>query len=122
MMPIVRPDARAGLRGILSLTRGLALILLLPGLLASCASHHPMELGGSASRHALLARFKQADSNGDEQLTREEMTHGMPELAPHFDEIDLDHNQQVNFAELWSYMQLRAFSAEDARYHGRGRY
>jgi hypothetical protein len=123
MMPIVRPDACAGLRRISWWRRGLALALLLPGLLAGCAGH-PQRAhdGGIYSRQALLARFKQADSNGDEQLTRDEMTRGMPELAPHFDEIDLDHNQLVNFAELWSYMQLRAFTAQDARDHGRGRY
>ncbi|MGH8506866.1 MAG: hypothetical protein ACRETM_13040 [Stenotrophobium sp.] len=122
MMPIVRPDARAGLRRISSCRRGLALALLLPVLLAGCASHRHREHAGEIySRQALLARFKQVDSNGDEQLTRDEMTRGMPELAAHFDDIDLDHNQLVNFAELWSYMQLRAFTAQDARDHGRYR-
>ncbi|MGH8462332.1 MAG: EF-hand domain-containing protein [Stenotrophobium sp.] len=124
MMPIVRPDAGTGLdsirrrmpRRICAATAGLILL----GLLSACAEQpHGDYASGNAMRAHLLARFKQADTNGDEQLTREEMTKGMPELAPHFDEIDLDHNQRVNFAELWSYMQLRAFAANDARAHSR---
>ena len=119
MTPIVRPDAAAGLRpfrrGISLRQCAIAASLILLGLLSACASRHSGNSGDGGARAQLMARFKLADTNGDEQLTREEMTKGMPELAKHFDEIDLDHNQLVNFAELWSYMQLRAFAASDAQ-------
>lgn len=70
-------------------------------------------------RARALAEFRHADTNGDDELTREEMTKGLPQLAPHFDEMDQDHNGLVNFAELWSYLQFRSFAAADAKHRDR---
>lgn len=61
----------------------------------------------------LLALFKKADSNGDEQLTREELSAGLPQYADKFDEIDTDHNGLVNYAELKSYLQWRRLEKDD---------
>jgi hypothetical protein len=89
--------------------------LLCAGLLAlaACASK-PQHPNGPTPPGGLRASFKKADLNGDEQLTREEMTAGLPQYAEHFDEIDTDHNGLVNLAELLSYAQWRRLEAEDA--------
>ena len=94
---------------------GYALLCACLLTLSACASkpHHPgsqdLPPGG------LRAAFKNADTNGDEQLTREEMSAGLPQYAEHFDEIDTDHNNLVNFAELQSYVQWRRLEIEDER-------
>jgi Ca2+-binding EF-hand superfamily protein len=79
--------------------------------LAACSAD-PSHAGQSALYTSLRASFKKADTNGDEQLTREEMAAGMPQFAPYFDELDTDHSGKVNFAELWSYVQFRYVQAD----------
>ncbi|MGH8456997.1 MAG: hypothetical protein ACRETW_00315 [Stenotrophobium sp.] len=123
MTRIVRPEPLDG-----PLRAAAPNSLLRAGLLAACAALLALSASCAGDRgpdqnpraHA-LAQFKQADTNGDDQLTREEMAKGLPQLAPHFDEIDQDHNGVVNFAELWSYLQFRSFAAEDARQQRRYR-
>lgn len=80
--------------------------------LTACASK-PSRPGAQPLPGGLRAAFKQADKNNDEQLTREEMTAGLPQYAEHFDEIDTDHNGLVNLAELQSYAQWRRLEKED---------
>lgn len=75
-------------------------------ILGACAEV-PVHGGPQGLYDSLLANFKKADSNGDEQLTREEMQAGLPQFFANFDEMDTDHNGRVNFAELWSYAQWR---------------
>ena len=48
------------------------------------------------------ARFKQADTNGDGMLSREEAK-ALPMIAKHFDEIDANHDGQVTADELRAY-------------------
>lgn len=87
--------------------------------LAACASH-PTRLGARETLTNLRAAFKKADSNGDEQLSREEFGAGLPGYAENFDEIDTDHNGFVNFAELWSYVQWKHLGSEpEAAPHAR---
>ena len=81
--------------------------------LAACAGA-PRHADPLAVAGGLLAVFKKADSNGDEQLTRDEMSAGLPQYAEHFDEIDTDHNGFVNYAELKSYLQWVRLGKEDA--------
>jgi len=45
-------------------------------------------------------RFKDADTNGDGQLSREEVQAKMPRLAARFDELDTDKNGQLSREEL----------------------
>jgi Ca2+-binding EF-hand superfamily protein len=47
----------------------------------------------------MLSRFKQADSNKDSALSRQE-AEKMPRVAAHFDEIDLNHDGQVSLTEM----------------------
>ena len=82
-------------------------------LVSACASHPGQALGPHETRASLLADFKKADANGDEQLSKDEMNAGLPRYAADFDEIDTDHNGQVNFAELWSYWQWRHLGTDD---------
>ena len=45
-------------------------------------------------------RFKAADTNGDGQLSLEEVQAKMPRLAEHFTELDTDKNGQLSKEEL----------------------
>ena len=57
-----------------------------------------------AEGHDSMARFKQADTNGDGMLSRDEAK-ALPKLARHFDEIDANHDGQVTADELRAYHQ-----------------
>ncbi len=45
-------------------------------------------------------RFKNADKNGDNQITLEEAENGMPRVAAHFDVIDVDRNGYASMDEI----------------------
>lgn len=72
---------------------------------AGCARRpHP---GDFNPRVYFEADFKKADTDQDESLTRDEAVLGMPSIGQRFDEIDVDKNERLNFAEVWSYVQWR---------------
>lgn len=75
-------------------------------MLAACAAPRGPRMGEDA-RARVEAEFKKVDSDQDENLSRDEFTTGIPDLATHFDEIDLDGNQRVNLAELWNYVEWK---------------
>lgn len=57
------------------------------------------------TRHANMRghmdeKFKEADTNGDGQLSLDEVQAKMPRLAAHFDELDQDKNGQLSKEEL----------------------
>ncbi|HVT37080.1 MAG TPA: hypothetical protein VHE37_15935 [Nevskiaceae bacterium] len=79
-------------------------------LLAGCADEPRAPYGTPALRKQLLEQFKAADKDGNDNLTRDEAAAGMPSVAAHFDEIDTDHNERVNFAEIWNYAQWRGIA------------
>lgn len=60
----------------------------------------------------MAARFKQADTNGDGMLSRQEAA-AMPRLAEHFDEIDTNKDGQITADEL------RAFHEKMKGEHGK---
>ncbi len=105
--------------------KGTALLCACLLALSACASHPAAGQGVRETPASLLAAFKKADTNGDEQLSREELSAGLPRYAANFDEIDTDHNGLVNFSELLSYVQWRRLQTEDAeeqhRMHRGGR-
>ena len=74
------------------------------GTLAACGPRKP---GNYNPRAYFEADFKKADTDQDESLTREETALGMPSMSLRFDEVDLDKNDRLNFAEVWSYVQWR---------------
>ena len=56
--------------------------------------------GAAPHRHGAIAeRLKQADTNGDGFISRDEAK-ALPRLAQHFDEIDTDHDNQLSADEL----------------------
>jgi Ca2+-binding EF-hand superfamily protein len=64
------------------------------------------------------ARFKQADTNGDGMLSRDEAK-SLPSIAKHFDEIDTNHDGQVTADEIRAYhakMRAQRQSASLARF------
>lgn len=75
----------------------------------------PQAGGGRAQTAAqqLEQRFKQADSNGDGKLTKEEAAAGMPRLAGNFSRIDSGGNGYVTLD------QVRAFAQQAAAAGGR---
>ncbi|MBN3743787.1 EF-hand domain-containing protein [Burkholderia seminalis] len=66
--------------------------------------------GGLRAEHALMqlqTRFASANTTHDGKLTREQAAAGMPMVAQHFDEIDVQHNGYVTLAQLAGFMRQR---------------
>ena len=112
-----RPDPMTALRCI-----GTAFLCACLLALAACEAEPRHPADPLAAAGGLRAAFKKADSNDDEQLTREEMSAGLPQYADRFDEIDTDHNGLINYAELKSYLQWRRIEKEDDAAQQRARY
>ena len=86
-------------------------------LVSACASHPGQALGPHETRASLLADFKKADANGDEQLSKDEMNAGLPRYAADFDEIDTDHNGTVSKPELAA-LTNKLFDVADTDHNG----
>jgi hypothetical protein len=83
------------------------LLIPLTLIVAACGNHGPRR-GGPGSMDALgpyKTQFEAADADGDEQLSRDEVAGGMPELLPRFETVDTDHNERISNAELSSYLE-----------------
>lgn len=61
----------------------------------------------AAAKQKGSARFKQADSDGNGTLSREEAAKGMPRLAKNFDAIDTSKDGQLSPDEIRAYMRDR---------------
>jgi Ca2+-binding EF-hand superfamily protein len=60
-------------------------------------------------------RFKQADTNGDGMISRDEAK-ALPRILKHFDEIDANHDGQITADELRAFHQ--AHRGEHGKDHG----
>ena len=60
---------------------------------------------GHDGQGAMAARLKQADTNGDGMISREEAK-ALPRIAGHFDEIDANHDGQITADELRAFHQM----------------
>jgi len=52
-------------------------------------------------------RFRQADTDGDGSLNKDEAMHGMPRIAKNFQAIDANRDGQVSCDELQAFIRAR---------------
>lgn len=60
------------------------------------------------AKAAFAAKFKQADTDGDGKLTRQEAEAGMPEVAKNFDKIDARKKGYVTQRQIGAYFAAKA--------------
>ena len=60
---------------------------------------------GHDGHGAMAERLKQADTNGDGMISREEAK-ALPRIAAHFDEIDANHDGQITADELRAFHKM----------------
>ena len=58
----------------------------------------------AAGPHGGMDRLRQADTNGDGMISRDEAA-ALPMIAKHFDEIDANHDGQITADELRAFHQ-----------------
>ncbi|HEX4781929.1 MAG TPA: EF-hand domain-containing protein [Usitatibacter sp.] len=78
---------------------------LLSALGLACAATLAAAAPPAGEGHDPMMRLKQADTNGDGMISRDEAK-ALPMIAKHFDEIDTNHDNQITADEL------RAFHAQ----------
>lgn len=91
---------------------GLTLLMALVSISALAAAD-----SGAAKEHrgeGPAARFAQADTNGDGQLSRAEVQAALPRQADDFDKADANHDGQLSREELHGFMREHF-----PRHHGR---
>ena len=77
---------------------------LLAAMGFACAATLAAAAPGAGEGHDPMMRFKQADTNGDGMISRDEAK-ALPRIAKHFDEIDANHDGQITADELRAYHQ-----------------
>lgn len=89
-----------------------AAILLVVGVLSMAvyvwAAPPPGDGGaGKPGRACPGERFRQADTDGDGALSKDEAMHGMPRIAKNFQAIDANRDGQVSGDELHAFIRAR---------------
>lgn len=70
------------------------------------ATHAQIEERRQLMRQRLLARFQEADKDGNGVISREEATEMLPQVARHFMQFDLNDDGMITMGELET-MQMR---------------
>ena len=78
--------------------RILAVVLLSASTLAAMAG--PKDMIAAMETKAVAARFAKADKNNDGKLSLDEAKAGMPMVAKHFDQIDVDKTGFVTLDQI----------------------
>lgn len=83
--------------------------LICMGILCNVQAQEPLDLARIEQlKTQLVQRFKQADTNGDGRLSRDEARNGMPRVYQHFDEIDASKQGFVTVEEIESFVAAKA--------------
>ncbi|WP_179212124.1 EF-hand domain-containing protein [Methylobacillus rhizosphaerae] len=73
---------------------------------SGAAAHAQIEERRQLMRQRLLARFQEADKDGNGVISREEATEMLPQVARHFMQFDLNDDGMITMSELET-MQMR---------------
>lgn len=77
--------------------------LIVPVLLCACGTHYGERRPDAFD--PVRKDFEAADTDRDENLSREEVAAGMPKLLPVFETIDTDGNQRLSTGEMRSWLE-----------------
>lgn len=76
-------------------------------LVAAAGAQAGPDSGAEQARRYMDARFREADTDGNGSLSKQEAERRMPYVAQNFAAIDADRNGQVSAAELQAYNARR---------------
>jgi hypothetical protein len=62
--------------------------------------HDQIEQRRKAMKESVEARFNECNKDNDESLDREEVTHCLPQIARHFNYVDVDEDEVITLEEL----------------------
>jgi len=96
-------------------------LLVAAGLAAAAFAAQASPDAASRGPHAGMDRLRQADTNGDGMINRDEAK-ALPMIARHFDEIDANQDNQITVDELRAFheaMRAQHFKKLDTDGDGR---
>lgn len=67
----------------------------------------PAQAASDAMLQKMQARWKAADKNGDGLIDKAEAEAGLPRVARHFDQLDVNHDGKLSADELRAVTQSR---------------
>ena len=75
--------------------------------IAAAQTAAPAQAPSDATLQKMQARWKAADKNGDGLIDKAEAEAGLPRLARHFDQLDVNHDGKLSADELRAMAQSR---------------
>ena len=75
--------------------------------IAAAQTAAPAQAPSDAMLQKMQARWKAADKNGDGVIDKAEAEAGLPRVARHFDQLDVNHDGKLSADELRAVAQSR---------------